>query len=75
MDDLNEVIAATLQVPVESVPDDGTMESVPNWDSIGHLNLVMTLESRYKVKFTLDDILAMRDVPAIRRTIAARTGG
>ncbi len=74
MDDLNALIATTLQVPVESVPDDGTTETVPGWDSLGHLNLIIALEEKYSVRFTLEEIMAMRDVTTIRRIIADHRG-
>jgi acyl carrier protein len=74
MDELNGIIATVFQVPAESVPDGATAETVPNWDSIGHLNLVMALEERYAVRFTLEEIMAMRDVATIRRIVAERTG-
>ena len=44
MDKLKQVIADALQVPVESVADDCSPATVPQWDSLAHLNLIMSLE-------------------------------
>ena len=67
MDELKQVIAAALQVPVESVADDSSPATLPQWDSLAHLNLVMSLEQKFAVKFTLEEIVQLQDVPTIRR--------
>jgi acyl carrier protein len=67
VDELKQVIAAALQVPVESVADDSSPATLPQWDSLAHLNLVMSLEQKFAVKFTLEEIVQLQDVPTIRR--------
>lgn len=74
MDELKKIMAETFQIPVESIPDDGTNETVENWDSLGQINLIMALEKHFKVSFTLEEILEMRDVPTIRRFIDEKKG-
>lgn len=32
---------------------------VPNWDSIGHMNLVMVLEQQFEQQFDVDEIMEM----------------
>jgi acyl carrier protein len=34
-------------------------ESVPNWDSIGHMNMVMELEKQFGQQFEVDEIMEM----------------
>lgn len=34
-------------------------EDVPNWDSIGHMNLVATLEQEFNLQFEVDEIMEM----------------
>jgi acyl carrier protein len=34
-------------------------EDVPNWDSIGHMNLVLQLEKEFGQRFEVDDIMEM----------------
>ena len=69
MDELKQVIAETLQVPVETVADDSSPATLPQWDSLAHLNLVMALEKKFRIKFTLDEIVEMQDVLTICRLI------
>jgi len=69
VDELKQLIATTLQVPVANIGDDASVDSIPQWDSLAHLNLVMAVEKQYGVKFTLDEIVELRDLPAIRRLV------
>jgi acyl carrier protein len=34
-------------------------EQVPNWDSVGHMNLVMHLEQEFQQHFEVDEIMEM----------------
>lgn len=74
MDKLKQVIAATFQIPVETVADNSSPATLPQWDSLAHLNLVMALEKQFGVKFTLDEIVELRDVATIRQLIQAKIG-
>jgi citrate synthase len=72
MNEIREVIAATFQIPVASVADDASNQTIPQWDSLGHITLVMALEQRFNVSFTLDEIVEMRDLPTIQRLLAGK---
>jgi acyl carrier protein len=74
MQTIKQVVATTLNVPVESVQDDSSPATLPQWDSLAHLNLVMALESQFCVKFTLDEIIGLRDVATIRQFIQRKKG-
>lgn len=72
MNEIKQVIADTLRVPVETVTDQSSPATLPQWDSLAHLNLVLALEERFGVKFTLEEIIELQDVPAIHRILAAK---
>jgi acyl carrier protein len=40
---------------------------VPGWDSVGHMNLVSELESRFDVSLDLDEIVTLETVAAVRK--------
>ena len=47
-------------------------EEVPNWDSIGHMNLVMHLEEEFKQHFEVDEIMEMSSPEKIMEILAAK---
>jgi len=47
-------------------------EQVPNWDSIGHMNLVMYLEQEFNQRFEVDEIMEMSSPAKILEILAAK---
>jgi acyl carrier protein len=47
-------------------------EDVPNWDSIGHMNLVATLEQEFNLQFEVDEIMEMSSPQKILDIMRAR---
>jgi acyl carrier protein len=49
-----------------------TPEDVPNWDSVGHMNLVTHLEEEFGRQFDVDDIMEMGSVGKIIEVLKAK---
>jgi acyl carrier protein len=47
-------------------------EDVPNWDSIGHMNLVMDLEKEFGQQFEVDEIMNMSSPQKILDILKAK---
>lgn len=75
MDELRRVVAETLRVPVESLSAASNNASVPGWDSVGHLNLVLAIEEHFHVRFTTEEIARMTDLAAIRSLLDGKDHG
>ena len=60
-----KVVAQVLGVPVETVDSDSSPDSLPAWDSLKHMNLVLTLEEEFGVQFTDIQVLEMLNVGLI----------
>jgi acyl carrier protein len=72
MDQLTVTIASAFGIPPEQVTDDCSSLTIPQWDSIGHLNLIAALEAHFNTSFTVDEILEMRSVAAIRTVLESK---
>jgi long-chain acyl-CoA synthetase len=55
-----------------ALADSMTSDDVPGWDSIGQMNLVMELESRFKVRLDTDEINAVDSVGAVRALVVCK---
>jgi acyl carrier protein len=42
----------------ESVLNDLEYNSIPEWDSVGHMGLIATLEDTFDIMMEMDDIIA-----------------
>lgn len=52
---LKKVMAAVLEIPVESISEETSMDTVEAWDSIKHMNLVLALEDEFRVSIPDED--------------------
>jgi acyl carrier protein len=51
--------------PVEQVPESLAYGDLPQWDSLGHMDLMMALESRYGVQISTETIARLVSLPEI----------
>lgn len=54
-DALKQVVATMLNVDVSTINEDTSMDNVPSWDSLRHMNLVLALEEEFKVTIPDED--------------------
>ena len=52
---LKQVIATMLNVDASKIDEDSSMDNLPNWDSLRHMNLVLALEEEFKVTIPDED--------------------
>jgi acyl carrier protein len=64
-----EIVADVLEVPPSEVTDDFTAGVTPAWTSLRHLQIVSALEEIFHVSFSVDEIVGMRTVADVRRTL------
>lgn len=62
---LQEVIALTFGVPADEVAPTTVQDDLVEWDSLGHLNLMVAVESTFDVRLDLEDMANLTSVAAI----------
>ena len=67
---LRAVIARVLRVPEGSIAADSGPHSIPQWDSAGHVNLVLALEQEFGLTFDEDEVVELVSVDAIAQALA-----
>ena len=40
-------------------------DEIEDWDSLNHINLVSAIEKEFKIKFTLSELISLKDVGAM----------
>jgi acyl carrier protein len=69
-DILYDIIAGALEVPVFQINDESSPENIETWDSFHGLILADELETRFSVKFVLEDLTSVKKVADIKRNLA-----
>lgn len=65
---LHRIVARLLGVS-DAQAATASPDTVPAWDSIAHLSLVMAIEQEFRVQFPADSIMELSSVEAIDRAI------
>lgn len=69
------VVAMIMGVPVETVTEDSSPNSLPRWDSLRHMKLVLAIEEAFGMQFTDEEIVSIKDVRSIVALLGQRDGG
>ncbi|MHA6481259.1 acyl carrier protein [Paenibacillus sp. strain BS8-2] len=56
---LRESFAESLGLKLEQITDELTYNSIPEWDSIGHMALISEIDAQFDTMLDTDDVLAM----------------
>ena len=65
--DLLNIIANIMEVQVAEIDDESGPENIENWDSFKGLILFDELESKFNVKFTLNELLTVKKIKDKKR--------
>jgi len=67
---IKETVAAVLSLSPAEITDQTSVDTVRNWDSLRHMNLIVALEGEFSIRFREEDIPAMTNMPLIRHMVA-----
>jgi acyl carrier protein len=55
--------------------DDLTASEVENWDSLTHINLIVGIERKFKVKFTTAEVGSLKNAGDLAALVRKKLGG
>ncbi len=62
MEKLKQILAKVLEIDPASITNETSPQNTPSWDSFNGLLLVTELEKGFNVKFTIDEVVAVKNV-------------
>jgi acyl carrier protein len=66
------VIAESLDLDEDQLPDEPSQDTVARWSSLGHLVLVLNLEERFGVSFSMEEMVTMTSARRILEVLGRR---
>jgi acyl carrier protein len=72
IDPVCRVIGSVLRIAPDLLDDGASPETLPAWDSLSHLGIVMALESEFGVELSTEDAIQLRSVRTIRMYLESR---
>ncbi len=70
IEEVRQTVAEVFAVDLEQITVDSSPETIEAWDSIGHLNLILSLEGRIGVSFDPEKVPQLTTVQALADEIA-----
>jgi acyl carrier protein len=71
-DNLLDIVANVMEVQVSQIDDESGPETIENWDSFRGLILFEELESKFNVKFSLNELLNIKKIKDIKNILSVR---
>ena len=59
---LNEVFRDVFDDDKNQVNDHSTSRDIEDWDSLEHINLIAAIETQFGMKFTMGQVVTMKNV-------------
>lgn len=74
-DKLTAIIAEVLEIDQSEINETFDQNSTANWDSLNHLNLVISIEENFDVSFEPEEIATMTSLTAIEEKLKEKLQG
>jgi acyl carrier protein len=63
---LKEVLSRIFNVSLDTITEEASPDTIENWDSLRHMNLVLALEEEFDVEFTDDQVVEILSYKLIK---------
>mgnify|MGYP006141606311 CR=1 FL=1 len=67
---IKNVMVSLFEMPIEEINNESSHDSIDNWDSLTHMNLIVALEEEFNIEFDDIEITEMMNFKLIREIIA-----
>lgn len=71
---LKKVLAATLNFPAGQINESSSPRTIPQWDSLKQMQIMLAVEDEFGVQFADDDIHQLSDYVLIREALTKLLG-
>jgi acyl carrier protein len=67
-----EIFQEVFDQPELKIFDEMVAQDVPDWDSLNHITLVVSLEEEFNLKFTTKEVMSWKNVGEMLDTLSQR---
>jgi acyl carrier protein len=72
---IQSIIATTLKVPPDKIARETSDKDLAAWDSLAHVNLMMSLEQTFDLFLEVEDFPKLTSIPAILEYLKEQGNG
>lgn len=64
-----KIMADVFKIDVNEIPNEIKPGMIEQWDSLRHLLLIVKLEEEFKIRFTDNELIGLKDLDSITETV------
>jgi acyl carrier protein len=69
---IKSTMASIFKCDISEIDENASPDTIKNWDSLRHMNLIVALEEEFGVTFKEDEIVEMLNYKLIYETLTAK---
>jgi acyl carrier protein len=69
---VRSIAADLFEAPAAHITAESSPETLENWDSVQHLNLVLGLEQQFNIQFEPEEMDRMKTIGAVAELVASK---
>lgn len=69
---MEKVIRGVFPIETETIDENWTSDDIPDWDSVGHLNLIMEIQKEFAVKIEIEEMFEIEKLGDIIKLLEKR---
>jgi acyl carrier protein len=67
---IQATLAEALNIPADQVTPELALGDLPQWDSMGHMEVMMLLEQNFGIEINNETIASLTSIPAIQQYLS-----
>ena len=64
------LVSAELDIPPDRLDAGSSIDTTPEWDSVGHLNICLAIQDRFGVELDMDAISELTSIAALANLVS-----
>lgn len=72
-DKIISIAASVFGIEERLINENSSPDTIENWDSLNHMNLIVALEEEYSIEFEEEEIIDLMSIKALINSISTKT--
>tara|TARA_B100000745_G_scaffold212852_2_gene141090 strand:- start:5054 stop:5281 length:228 start_codon:yes stop_codon:yes gene_type:complete len=69
INEIKQIMADILSIPISEIGDEAHAESIEKWDSLNHMNMMIAIEQQLGIVFTESELVELNSLQSIVESI------
>ena len=69
MQELNRILNKVLKIDIRELNENISMQDCEIWDSLKHMELIISIEENLNIELSMDDVMNMTDIGTIKKIV------